>query len=249
MLLKGNYRKIQENVHGHVFCFSTNLESGSLPYEHPGQNSVNSVLTNHFLFFQHPRLAQTSHWRASTTATRAQESPWTNCVTSVQTVLSGTTRAIAAVSTVWYTNADLLSSFHFVVNLFSRVCSESPLMKQQLTVCVCPPDSDAERKGLLKKETQHRYAWPAFLTPDIFHSCYFYVFAHLFLLFSGFRTNVGQVYWHLPHESPRLDAFCVCRPFFSAACMHTDFFNLFFIYIIIQIYWHSEISDILLKQQ
>lgn len=48
---------------------------------------------------QCPRPALTSHWRASTTVTRAPGSRWTDCATSTWTARSAMTKATYAVST------------------------------------------------------------------------------------------------------------------------------------------------------
>lgn len=62
------------------------------------------------LSFQCPQLDPTSHWGASTTATRGPPSRWTNCATSPETAPAATTRETYVVSKTACGLADIPAS-------------------------------------------------------------------------------------------------------------------------------------------
>lgn len=159
------------------------------------------------LSVQRPPRALTSHLRASTTVTRDLGSHWTSCVTSVQTVHSVMMKAKYVVSTPWCCNTSV-----YIARTDTRVSAVLPSS---------PKNSSREVKSVSHVEswlmkllhpnergtTEHlhelswkRHARQAFLTLDIFHGCYFYLFAHLFLaLLEAYRRNTSQECWHLIH--------------------------------------------------
>lgn len=93
--------------------------------------------------------------------------------------------------------------------------SESSIMKPSRPAAPLPPDREARGGG---KKKRIFYAWLAFLTPDIFHGCYFYLFAHLFSAFLEAREVTLAKYADILLTSALL---CVCV---SPTCMSVFFY-------------------------